>query len=206
MSEEVSSNTKTMAQLMAENARRRDKNKALQAELDALRAEHKTAVSERDSLRTAVAAHDPKLAEENADLKAQLRLHKHRDGLRELAYSEEIGVSKSVTLDKLIKLAEYKADTDDFDAGGARKLLLGLKESDPYLFGPGAGPGAGGDPQGARQQGTPPSDQSHLWRAVAARGSSAGVGSGGITREQARDAAFVMGQAAERRKAAGIKM
>ena len=124
----------------------------------------------------------------------QVRLSKHKDGLKELAYSEDVGVSKSVPLDRLIALMGYEAKADEFDPKGDAKALEGLKKTDPYLFGT-AEAQADDHPAGP--------DQSHLWRAVQSRGEARGLSTGaGITREQARDAAYVMEQAAIRRKEA----
>ena len=192
-----------IGQLRAENARRRLTGAKLKADLAAALATVAALTKERDGLRSS--APDPAasavLATELEELRGQVRMARHKDGLAALAYSAEIGVNKAVPVDRLITISGYKAGADEFDPKAATKLLEALKVSDPYLFGEGGGgPAPGPAPApGVR----PPANESHLWRAVQNRGEARGVvPSESITREQSRDAAFVMEQAAMRRKAA----
>jgi hypothetical protein len=133
-------------------------------------------------------------------LRGELRTFKHREGISQLAYSPEVGLNKSVPVDRLMKLIDYKPETDDFNPQSVKQVLVGLKQSDPYLFGEG---GTATSPQ------APGQGAAALNPSVAAMGGALGRGSSpspfaqsGPTPEQMRDPGFMSQYNAAQRAAA----
>lgn len=143
--------------LLSESIKRKQSNQELRKQLASTQATLTTTTAERDDYKTKATTQPPnEIAEELAKTKVELRTLKHRDGLKQLAYSAEVGINPNVPVDRIMKLAEYIPETDEFDAKGAKVKLLALRTTDAYLFQPGgestqegSAPGGAGSDQAA---------------------------------------------------------
>lgn len=104
--------TKQVETATGESTRRKAELKELRTEMEGLR----TKASEAETLR------------------GELRLTKHRDGLKSLYSDEELGLNSKIPVEKLMKLIDYKPESDEFDAAAVKEKLAALKESDSYIF------------------------------------------------------------------------
>jgi hypothetical protein len=136
-----------IAELTGENTRRkgslRDALKAVGckdlAELQVLVATHgdygKLAKDHADLKARSIDRKPTELQAELDDVKGKLRTRIHRDGFAALYADKELGLNPEVNVDRLIKILDYKAESDTFDPAATKKAVAALKASDPYLFG-----------------------------------------------------------------------
>jgi hypothetical protein len=198
---QIASLTRENTRLVSENTRRKAANRDLTAKLATASADLTQSNSERDRYKSRAEKNPAGDNEELEGLRTTIRSYKHRDGLSELAYGPDIGLNRSVPIDRLMKLIDYKPVADEFDPKAAKQMLIALKDSDAYLFG-----------ETAVANGQPPR-QGHVAAAlapgVAALGSALGRGSSpspleaqALSEEQLRDPVFMSSYHAQQRIAA----
>lgn len=181
---QIASLSRDNSRLVAENTRRKTTNRDLQSKLTAATTDLTQTIKDRDQLKSKVDKTPASDNEEVEGLRTQVRSYRHRDGLAELAYGKDIGLSKSVPIDRLMRLIDYKPVAEDFDAAAVKKTLLALKETDSYLFGESAA--------GNGRQGTPVSQAITGLGSAFGRGSSPGpVEEQVLSEEQLRSPVFM---------------
>jgi hypothetical protein len=137
--------TRENTRLVSENVRRKNTGRDQKTKIDTLTAELAVSNQDRDTYRKKAEKNPAENNEEMERLLAENRTFKHRDGLSELAYGEEIKLKKDIKIDLLMKMLDYRPESDEFDAKAAKKLLTSFKESNPSLFESATG---GGDQSG----------------------------------------------------------
>lgn len=131
-----------------ESAARRAKIKELKAAHDALRAEYDSLKAEKASHADKIAAIERERDDALATVKtapnewrakyeeavASVKARDHRDAFRDVAADPAHKLKKSVTVDKLMSILGYKAESDTPDPDAIKALIAGARESDSYLF------------------------------------------------------------------------
>lgn len=130
---------------------------------------------------------DPAQVQKDLDAaRGELRTLRHRGGFAEIAGDKALGLAPGVSPERLMTLAGWKADADQFDPKAARSAVEALKATDPYLFA--AGQTAGGSaPQPGQTPPAPPE-----WAARGATGQT--VAGAPPTDAQLRDPVYMLTQ------------
>lgn len=175
--------------LKGEVMRRKDEHKDIKSKYESLQSDHAKATQERDQFKSRAESSPSKDAGEIERLRGENRTFKHKEGIGQLAYSPEVGLNKTVPVDLVMKLIDYKPDTEEFDSQAVKQALAGLKQSVPDLF------GGGGNAAGPQ---APGQSAAVLNPSVAAVGGALGrgnppspFGQSELTNDQMRDPVFM---------------
>lgn len=135
-------------------------------------------LKDRDTLKSEIAT-PGELKKQLQAAQSEVRLLKHTREFEALRDDKDLGIRPEVKPERLMSLIGYQPESDDFDAKTVKAAILGLKETDPYLFG-----------SASSEAKSPPTTPK--WAARGASGQS--EGSGEITSEQLRDPTFMLSQ------------
>lgn len=127
--------TRELSDARSEAKQRRLASKKLTTELEQLRSQVTTLTRERDDFKTKAETNPTELQKKLDDALGTIRNRNHRDALAKLYEDKDLDLSKSVPIDSLLKLLDYKAEGDAPDLAAVKAKVKEAQAAHPFLKG-----------------------------------------------------------------------